>query len=356
VAENPDREPALRIGIIGGGAMGRKHAETIGRESAVQLVAVADPASRELAETWNVPHFTAHGALLAANEVDAVIIASPNTFHVSTALDCLEAGIPSLLEKPVATTYADAARLVRAAEASNTPILAGHHRRHHPAVKSAKDLIASGELGRLVAVNGTWLTRKADGYFDEAWRRSKGAGVMLINLLHDLDLFRHLCGEIVSVQAIASNGIRGFEVEDTAVVIVQFEHGALGSFVISDAVVSPWTWDQATEDDPAFPFLPTISCYQISGTKGSLAFPQLARYYHESVSDWTQPLSMSFAAKGVGDSYSNQLRHFIDVARGVAKPLVTVGDAARTVAVIDAAKLAASSGVSVHVEAVLAPG
>jgi predicted dehydrogenase len=355
VAETAVREAPLRIGIIGGGAMGRKHAETIGREAGAQLVAVADPASRELADMRNVPHFTGHGALLAAGGVDAVIIANPNTFHVATALDCLEAGVPSLLEKPVATSYAEATRLVRAVEAGSTPVLAGHHRRHHPAVKSAKDLIASGALGSLVAVNGTWLTKKADGYFDEAWRRRNGAGVMLINLVHDLDLFRHLCGEIVSVQALASNGIRGFEVEDTAAVIVQFENGALGSFVISDAVVAPWGWDQATEDDPAFPLQPTVSCYQISGTRGSLAVPQLARYYHESVSDWSQPLSMRFVAKGVGDSYSNQLRHFIEVARGVSEPSVTVGDAARSVALIEAAKLAASSGVSVQIEAVIHP-
>lgn len=345
-------ERPVRIGVIGAGVMGRKHAEIIARNPHAQLAAVADPGSRALAAEHDVPHFSGHSELMAAGEVDAVIIASPNAFHVDTALACLDEGVPSLLEKPMATSYPEAARLVRAAQASSTPILVGHHRRHHPAVKAAKNLIATGGLGKLVAVNGTWLTKKADSYFTEPWRKRQGAGVMLINLVHDLDLFRHLCGNIVSVQAKVSSRTRQFEVEDTAAVIVEFENGALGSFVISDAVVAPWGWDQATEDDPAFPFNPTISCYQIAGTKGSLAFPQLARYHHEALSDWTQPLSMTFAEKATGDSYSNQLNHFIDVVRGVVDPHVTAADAAQSVAVIEAAKLAAATGRSVEVSTI----
>lgn len=342
----------VRIGVIGAGVMGRKHAEVIARNPNAMLVAVADPASQALAAEHDVPYFSGHAALLAAGEVDAVIIASPNAFHVDTALACLDHGIPSLLEKPMATSYAEAARLVRVAKASSTPILVGHHRRHHPAVKAAGDLISGGELGKLVAVNGTWLTKKADSYFREPWRKRQGAGVMLINLVHDLDLFRHLCGDIVAVQAKVSNRTRGFEVEDTAAVIVEFENGALGSFIISDTVVAPWGWDQATEDDPTFPFNPAISCYQIAGTRGSLAFPQLARYHHEALSDWTQPLSMTFAEKASGDSYSSQLSHFIDVVHGVVGPHVTVADAAQSVAVIEAAKLAAVTGGSVEVSTI----
>ncbi len=66
---------------------------------------------------------------------------------------------------------------------------------------------------------------------------------MLINLVHDLDLMRHLCGEIVAVQAATSNAVRGHAVEDTASVVLTFTDGALGSFLVSDAAVAPWGWD-----------------------------------------------------------------------------------------------------------------
>jgi len=343
------RDALIKIGIIGAGTMGHKHADIIDRNGSAELVAVADPVTTALAEKYDIPHFQNHQALLDAGGVDALIIANPNSSHVTTARDCLDAGLPSLLEKPIATSYAEAAQLLRAVEATETPILMGHHRRHHPAVKTAKKLISRGDLGRLVAISGSWLTKKPDDYFNQTWRTQPGAGVMLINLVHDLDLFRHLCGEIISVQAKTSNAIRNLAVEDTASVIVEFENGALGSFIISDSVAAPWGWDQTTEDDPAFPFNPSISCYRIAGTHGALEFPQLAKYHHEGVSDWAHPLSMSFAARDPGDSYSNQLNHFIDVARGAAKPHVNVNDGANSLAVIEATHQAAKTGRTVLV-------
>ncbi|MEU6117432.1 Gfo/Idh/MocA family oxidoreductase [Streptomyces sp. NPDC047117] len=338
------RNGPLRIGIIGAGLMGAKHAEFLAREQDARLVAVADPYSSALAERCGVPHVRSHQELLARGDMDAVIIASPNQAHVTTAVDCLAAGVPALLEKPVATSPAEADVLLAAEREHGVPLLVGHHRRHHPAVAAARDFVRGGGLGRLVAVNGLWLTKKDDAYFDQEWRRSKGAGVMLINLVHDLDLVRHICGEITTVQARTSNAVRGHEVEETASVIVGFESGALGSFLISDTVVAPWGWDQATEDDPSFPYRPDGSCYSIAGTTGSLSFPQLAHYHHEGTSDWTRPLSTRFVPKGTGDSYTNQLRHFVAVARGEAEPAVSVADAARTLALIETAQRAAESG------------
>lgn len=335
--------------------MGHKHADIIARNGSAELVSVADPATTAFAEKYRIPHFHSHQALLDAGGVDALIVANPNSCHVTTARDCLDAGLPVLLEKPIATSYAEGAQLLRAAEATGIPILMGHHRRHHPSVKSAKELISRGDLGRLVAISGTWFTKKPDDYFDQPWRVQPGGGVMLINLVHDLDLLRHLCGEIVSVQARTSNAVRNLAVEDTASVIVEFENGALGSFIISDSVVAPWGWDQATEDDPNFPFNPTISCYRIAGTHGALELPQLAKFHHEGVSDWANPLSLSFAPKGPGDSYSNQLEHFIDVVRGVAMPHVSVSDGARSLAVIEATHRAADTGRTVLISEITDP-
>ena len=79
-----------------------------------------------------------------------------------------------------------------------------------------------------------------------AWRRSRGGGPILINLIHEIDLIRFVCGEIASVQAFTSNAVRGFEVEDTAAVLLRLTNGALATDSLSDTAVAPWTWDLAS--------------------------------------------------------------------------------------------------------------
>ena len=283
--------------------------------------------------------------MLESADLDAVIIANPNALHVDTAITCLEAGAVVLLEKPVAVDYAESLRLVDAVRRLNGRLLVGHHRRHHPAVARARAAIQAGEIGQIVAVSGLWSARKQDGYFTEApWHRQRGAGVMLINLVHDLDLLRHLCGEVAEIQAMVSSHARHLEVEDTASVNLRFESGAVGSFLASDAGVSPWGWDQSTEETLEFPFLPDGMAYQIVGTRGALSVPNLAKYtYDPSVpADWHSPLSRKYLPVAPRGSFTAQLEHFVDVVRGTAEPLVSAEDASRTLALVEAGALAAA--------------
>lgn len=206
----------LQVGLIGAGFMGRQHAKLVSANPDTTLVGVADPYSTATAEDFDVPAFPDHHALLDAGVADAVIIANPNALHVETAIDCLKAGVAVLLEKPIATTHSEAQRLTQVVKITSGKLLIGHHRRHHPSIAAARKLITDGSLGKLVAVSGIWAAHKHDAYFDEEWRRTPGGGVMLINLVHDLDLLRYLLGEVTTVQAMASSTVRGFAVEDTA--------------------------------------------------------------------------------------------------------------------------------------------
>ena len=124
------------------------------------------------------------------------------------------------------------------------PVLVGQHRRHNPFVNKAKEIIESGELGKLTVSSFHYMIYKNDEYFDVEWRRKKGAGPILVNLVHDVDLLRYLLGEPVAVQGMQSSAARGFETEDSAVVNVRFADGALASMTISDATASPWNWEQ----------------------------------------------------------------------------------------------------------------
>ena len=153
-----------------------------------------------------------------------------------------------------------------------------------------------------------------------------------------------------AVQAITSSHARGHEVEDTVVLNLRFESGALGSFLASDAGVSPWGWDQSTEDTAEFPFLPDGVAYQLVGTKGALAVPNLARYsYAAGVSaDWHSPLSRTYLPAARHVSFHAQLAHFVEVIRG-AEPLVSAEDASRTLALAEASVVAAERHETVDV-------
>ncbi|MCR2785941.1 MULTISPECIES: Gfo/Idh/MocA family oxidoreductase [unclassified Microbacterium] len=340
----------VRVGVIGVGFMGRQHVDFIRANPDAELAAVADPVAAS--DAFACPTYPEAGAMLESADLDAVIIANPNALHVDTAIECLTAGVAVLLEKPVAVDYAEALRLVDAVDRLHGRLLVGHHRRHHPAVARARAAIGAGEIGPLVAVSGLWSARKEDAYFtDTPWHRQRGAGVMLINLVHDLDLLRHLCGEVTEVHAMVSSHTRNLDVEDTASVNLRFDNGAVGSFLASDAGVSPWGWDQSTEDTLEFPFLPDGSAYQFVGTRGALSVPNLAKYsYDPSVSaDWHSPLSRSYLQVPPAGSFRRQLAHFVEVVRGNAAPLVSAADAAGTLALVEAAALSAQRGETVDV-------
>ena len=329
----PPAPAKLQIGLIGAGAIGRMHAERCLRHDRVQLAAIADPtpAGRAFAESIGVPWFADHAALLEQPGLGAVIVATPNSSHLAIGLDCIARGLPLLMEKPITDSVADAERLCAAAEAAGVPLMTGHHRRHNPILRRAKSLIDGGLLGRPVSVNAmaTWL--KPDSYFDVAWHREKGAGTVLINLIHDIDLLRMLLGEIVTVQAMTSNAVRGHEVEDSAAVLLEFANGALGTVTVSDTAVAPWNWDLAAGEAAHYP-QQLVNTHFLSGTEASLTLPRLEIWRYAGARGWHEELTQTHSALHLSDPYMEQLRHLRAVAEGEEVPRCSGRDGQRTLA------------------------
>jgi len=278
-----------------------------------------------------------------AGRLDGMILATPNALHVPGGLACVGMGLPMLVEKPVATTVAEARALIDAAEAAGVPILTGHHRRHNPLIAKAKTMIEDGRLGRLVSVQAQFWLRKPDDYFDSLWRREAGAGPVFINLIHDIDLLRHLVGDVVAVQAVESHAARGFDVEDSAVILLEFANGALGTVNVSDTIPAPWSWELTAGENPAYPATDQ-SCYLIGGTEGALDLPRLRLWRHEGRQGWWEPLAATIHPHDRADPLLVQIAHFADVIRGKAKPLVSGREGMKTLQVIEAVKAAAATG------------
>lgn len=320
------------IAIIGAGLIGARHVAQAAQQA--RLCAIVDPADAacDLARDHNVAHFVTPEACLHEMRPDGAVIATPNHLHEAHAVAFIEAGVPVLIEKPLADTVESADRIMAAATRTGTPVLVGHHRRYNPIIQRAKADIDAGLLGRVVAVTGQFWLYKPDDYFDATWRTRPGAGPLMINLIHDVDLLRYLCGDIVDVRAMRSNAARGFEVEDTAAILLRFADGALGTFSVSDTAAAPWSWEMSSGENPVYPHMGG-ACYTIGGTHGSLSIPDLKLWCHDAQRSWWEPISSQDRSVPGKDAFALQFSHFLDVIGG-APPLVTVRDGRESLAAV----------------------
>lgn len=342
-----------RIVVVGAGTIGQAHIAVVARNRDSILGAIVDPspAAESVATQLGVPLYKTLAALLAQDRPDGIILATPNDLHVPQALACIKAGVPSLLEKPIATTMQEAQALVAQVEHTGAKLLIGHHRAHSPIMAKARQVIDSGQLGRLVALTGSATFFKPDQYFDEGpWRREIGGGPILINMIHEVHNLRMLCGDIVAVQAFKSNATRGFAVEDTVAINLRFASGALGTFILSDTAACARSWEQTSQENLAYESYADEDCYVIAGTMGSLSVPtmRIKTYPRLEERSWWKPFETGIVGVVREDPLARQFAHFVEVIRGNAQPLVTARDGMNNLRVIAAIAEAALHGTVVE--------
>jgi predicted dehydrogenase len=339
----------IRIAVAGAGYIGQAHIDVLLRSPTCVLCAVVDPSpsAQAVADKAGVPLYKSLEALLQQDRPDGIVLATPNQFHVAHAQLCMAAKLPILLEKPVAPTVAEGRALAREADEHDARILIGHHRAHSPIMAKAREVVQSGALGRLVSVMGSAVFCKPDEYFSDApWRSQPGAGPILLNMIHEVHNLRMLAGEVVAVQAFASNAVRNFQVEDTVAINLRFANGALGSFMLSDSAASPRSWEQTSQENKAYASYDDEDCYVIAGTQGSLSVPtmRLKTYPNAQGRSWWKPFEVGVVGMIRQDPLVHQMEHFAAVVRGEAEPLVSVTDGVANLVVTEAIAEAAKTG------------
>lgn len=342
---------SVTIAVVGFGLVGKRHVDCIRRNPDLRLEAIVEPGdrNRQAAASLNVPCFVSIEEMFNTVPVDGVILATPTPIHVEQGLECVAHGCPVLVEKPIAVTSHGALKLVRAAEAANVPLLVGHHRRHNAMVRAAKASIERGDIGELRAVQATSWFYKPDYYFDQApWRMKKGAGPISVNLVHDVDLLRHFCGDVIRVQAQTIASTRGFENEELAAAMLTFASGAVATVSVSDTIASPWSWELTARENPAYAAT-NQSCYLIGGSRGSLSIPDLRIWNHGAEPDWWSPIHAKTLIVEAGDPLSIQVEHFANVIQGRQKPIVSGLEGSRSLQVVEAIQLAANSGKPINI-------
>ncbi|HMR21436.1 MAG TPA: Gfo/Idh/MocA family oxidoreductase [Micropruina sp.] len=339
---------AVHIAVVGGGLIGKRHLEEIDRSADARIHSIVEPGpdGEVLAARYGVRLYPTLDELLAGEKPDGIILATPNRLHAEGGLACVAAGVPVIVEKPIADTVENATRLVEASDAAGVPVLTGHHRNYGPVMAKARAIVQSGRLGPLVAVVGTAMFYKPDDYFDVGggWRRTPGGGPILLNLIHEVNNLLSLVGDIVRVQAVTSNATRGFPVEDTAAMVFTFANGALGTFLLSDAAASARSWEQTAKENLSYSSFDDEDCYHIAGTDGSLSVPTMRVRTFAGTRSWWEPMNTTVESIDRSDPLANQVSHFAAVIRGEAEPICSARDGLKALQVVEAVTEAARTG------------
>jgi len=325
----------VRLGMIGIGLVSPKHIQGSKDIDNGNLVALCDinPERRILAEKLNIPFFTDYREMIVQANLEGVIDGTPNQFHAEVGIACAEKGLHVLTEKPIASTLAGGKRLVEAVKESGITLLVGHHRRYFPLIRRAREIIQSGELGQLVGVSMLWALMKPDNYFDMSWRSQKGGGPTLINIIHEIDNLRFICGDVVEIHARANRQIRTGEVEDTVAINFELVSGTLGTALVSDTTPSPWSYELVSGENSDY-FKTDQDCYRFLGSKGALSFPHLEMWSHPHgrKKGWWEPLMRRSENVPYFSPFTAQLEHFCNVIRGQEKPMIDAADGLMTLA------------------------
>jgi len=343
-------KPKTRLALIGAGVIGKRHLKAIGEVAEAQLVAISDTnlEADRLARDIGVPFFSSTEEMLSTQRPDGVFVCTPTEVHLEPVLSALKFNAHVLVEKPITASMEEAELIIRSSQENTREVLVGHHRRYYRMIQKVRELIRGGGLGQLVGISGLWAVRKPDAYYEPDWRKQRSSGPVLINLIHEIDLLRYLCGELVSISAKTRRGLRSHPKEETAAVLLEFVDGAVGTFLLSDVAPSPWTWEQAVGENPDFP-KSAQNVYRFIGSKAALDFPNLVLWQHgDDHRDWIHEISPEPIAVEFEDPYVAQCRHFCAVINGNEQPRITALDAAKTLRATLAVFEAADKGAEIR--------
>jgi UDP-N-acetyl-2-amino-2-deoxyglucuronate dehydrogenase len=233
----------VRFGIIGPGKVAELHATALSRIDGAVLAGVAGRSPdrvQSLAAAHAATAFTSPQTMVRDEGIDAVIICTPHPLHREQAVMAAQAGVHVVVEKPMALTPADCDEIIAAAESSGVLLSVISQRRWYQPALRMKAAIDDGRIGDPILATVEVLGWRGPEYYAmDAWRGTlagEGGGVLVNQAVHQLDLVSWLMGPIGSVQGhVANLNHPEIEVEDTAVAVVRFASGALGSIVASNS-------------------------------------------------------------------------------------------------------------------------
>ena len=319
-----NQQGQLRVGIIGAGTAGGRHAAGYLKLPDAAVAAIADPDSirgKALADQVGARYFP-DVADPFWDAIDIVSVCPPHNLLATYGMTAIDWGKPLLIEKPMALSLADADAMILAAQRANVPLMVGFVHRFRTEVQAARTALAEGAIGAPIfavehLISGGGPT---PGWI---WRRDiAGGGVVLYNGIHGIDRLRWLIGrEVTQVYARSATTTHDADVEDVFVATLTFEGNVSASFV------------QHIAPHP----LPPGWRSEIYGTKGALLL------LNDSLTQTTMWRSTTLHAER-DDRFLAEVTEFVAAVREQRSPLVTGADGRAALSVALALYEAATTG------------
>jgi len=242
---------ALGVGLIGCGGMGLGLARTIQERVAEAAVVVGydpfEPARRRFSDELGAPAVDSLEALLKRDDVQAVLIATPNDLHCEQTLAAAAAGKHVFCEKPMALSVADCDRMIAACQQAGVKLMVGHSTRLAPLVRRLREMVSAGELGRPVFGAASYFFTGFKPRESGVWHvhTARSGGVLFHMGIHQIDLFHALLGPSRRVQYVGGRyGQQAQDFDDVSSILIEFASGATGTICV--AAVSPVPVNEAT--------------------------------------------------------------------------------------------------------------
>ncbi|AMB57840.1 Gfo/Idh/MocA family protein [Microterricola viridarii] len=214
----------LRVGLIGLGMMGRHHARVIREVDGLELAGVADAQGDPHGVAGGLPVCGSVSELIAQG-IDSAVVAVPTAFHEAVALELAEAGIHALIEKPIASSRAEGARIVDAFEARGLVGAVGHIERFNPALQSLRARLEAGDLGQVYQI-----TTRRQGPFPS---RIADVGVVKDLATHDIDLTAWLAQSAYHSVHARTTTRSGRQHEDMVTISAELTNGVITSHLVN---------------------------------------------------------------------------------------------------------------------------
>jgi UDP-N-acetyl-2-amino-2-deoxyglucuronate dehydrogenase len=233
----------LKFALIGCGRIAKRHAELLGGGQLpfARLTGVCDTQearARNFHSIYNVPYFTDLHEMMTKIDVDVVSVLTPSGTHASNVIQLAPYGKHVVVEKPMALTLDDAEAMISACDHHSVRLFVVKQNRFNLPVVKLREAVTEGRFGKLIlgTVRVRWC-REQTYYDQDAWRGTwaQDGGVLANQASHHLDLLEWMMGDVESVFAMSTRALARIEAEDTAVVVLKFSNGALGTIEATTA-------------------------------------------------------------------------------------------------------------------------
>lgn len=213
----------MKVAVIGTGSMGQNHVRLYSDIPGCTLVGIADQDSEQLAKLQSLYGgniYTDYRELIEKEKPDAITIALPTKHHLKAAMDCLEAGIHVMVEKPIAKTVEEARQMIAKAKECGKVLQVGHIERFNPAITQLKERLADGQLGKVFTIH----SRRQSPYPG----RITDVGVASDLATHELDMMRYIAQSEVKTMTAEVSKVMNTDNEDIVFGLLRFENNILG--------------------------------------------------------------------------------------------------------------------------------